>query len=161
NWGEESISLLDAKTLKETSRIKVGSHPNDLTFSADGRLFVANAGSDSVSVIRAGKVIETIKTSFEPNSPIGSTPCALAISGDGKRLYVANADNNNVAVIDIENPRESAVLGFIPTAWYPSAISVSPDSKKLFIGTGKGGLNLNGNFPSETEYKTFSPDPKK
>src|SRR5215510_8046945 len=114
NWGDESVSLLDAKTLKETARVKVGSHPNDLAFAKDGRLFVANA------------------------------------------------DNNDIAVVDVANPRESAVLGFIPTTWYPSAVAVSPDGKKIFVGAGKGGLlNLNGNFPAETEYKVSSPDPKK
>jgi len=162
NWGDESVSLLDAKTLKETARVKVGSHPNDLAFAKDGRLFVANAGSNSVSVIRGGRLVETIKTSFDPKALVGSTPAALAITNDGKRLYVANADNNDIAVVDIANPRESVVLGFIPTTWYPSAVAVSPDGKKLFVGAGKGGLlNLNGNFPAETEYKVSSPDPKK
>src|SRR5262249_9466459 len=161
NWGDESVSLLDARMLKEAARVKVGSHPNDLAFAKDGRLFVANAGSNSVSVIRGGKVIETIKTSFDPKAPVGSTPAALAVTHDGKRLYVANADNNDVAVVDIANANESIVLGFIPTAWYPSAIAVSPDDKKIIVGTGKGGLNLNGNFPAETEYKNASPDPKK
>src|SRR5262249_46670799 len=144
NWGDESVSLLDAKTLKETARVKVGSHPNDLAFekdgAKDGRLFVANAGSNSVSVIRDGKVVETIKTSFDPKAPVGSTPASLAITNDGKRLYVANADNNNVAVIDIANPRESEVLGFIPTTWYPSAVAVSTDSKKIYVGAGQGRL---------------------
>jgi YVTN family beta-propeller protein len=162
NWGDESVSLLDAKTLKETARVKVGSHPNDLAFAKDGRLFVANAGSNSVSVIRGDKVVETIKTSFDPKAPVGSTPASLTITDDGKRLYVANADNNDIAVVAIANPRESAVLGFIPTTWYPSAVAVSPDGKKIFVGAGKGGLlNLNGNFPAETEYKVSSPDPKK
>jgi YVTN family beta-propeller protein len=162
NWGDESVSLLDVKTLKETARVKVGSHPNDLAFAKDGRLFVANAGSNSVSVIRGDKVVETIKTSFDPKAPVGSTPAALAITNDGKRLYVANADNNDIAVVAIANPRESVVLGFVPTTWYPSAVAVSPDGKKIFVGAGKGGLlNLNGNFPAETEYKVSSPDPKR
>ena len=161
NWGDESVSLLNAKTLKEAARVKVGSHPNDLAFAKDGRLFVANAGSNSISVIRGEKVIETIKTSFDPKAPVGSTPAALAITNDGKRLYVANADNNDITVVNIANPGESVVLGFIPTMWYPSAIAVSPDGKKIFVGAGKGGLNLNGNFPAETEYKVASPDPKK
>jgi YVTN family beta-propeller protein len=162
NWGDESVSLLDPATLKEAARVKVGSHPNDLAFAKDGRLFVANAGTNSISVIRSAKVIETIKTSFDPKAPVGSTPVSLAITNDGKRLYAANADNNDIAVIDIANPRESAVLGFIPTTWYPSAVAVSPDGKKLYVGSGKGGLlNLNGNFPAETEYKRSSPDPKK
>ncbi|MEP7341737.1 MAG: beta-propeller fold lactonase family protein [Acidobacteriota bacterium] len=161
NWGDESVSLMDAATLKEISKLKVGSHPNDLAYSKDGRLFVANAGSNSVSVIRDGKVIETIRTSFEPKALVGSTPVALAITNDGSRLYVANADNNDIAMIDIGNARESEVLGFIPTGWYPTALAISPDGKKLFVGTGKGGMRLRGNFPAATEYKIASPDPEK
>ncbi len=160
NWGDESVSLLDARTLKESAKIKVGSHPNDLVFGKDGRLFVVNAGSNSVSVIRGDKVIETVKTSFDPKALVGSTPSALAITADGKRLYVANADNNDVAVIDTANTRESQVLGFIPTGWYPSAIAVSNDGKKLFVATGKGGMNLRANFPAKTEYKRAEPNPK-
>ncbi|MCI0662799.1 MAG: beta-propeller fold lactonase family protein [Acidobacteria bacterium] len=161
NWGDESVSFLDPATMKETARLKVGNHPNDLAYSKDGRLFVANAGSNSVSVIRDGKVIETIRTSFEPRALVGSTPVSLAITNDVKRLYVANADNNDLAVIDIGNVRESKVLGFIPTGWYPTAVAVSPDGRKIFVGTGKGGMRLRGNFPAVTEYKRNSPDPKK
>ena len=107
-------------------------------------MFVANAGSNSVSVVREGKVTETIKTSLDPQDPVGSTPDALALSPDGKRLYVANADNNDVAVIDTSNAAESRVLGFLPTGWYPSALAIAPDGKTLYIGTGKG-LSFRGN----------------
>ncbi|MDQ2800006.1 MAG: YncE family protein, partial [Armatimonadota bacterium] len=121
NWGGQSVSLLNAQSMKETARIPVGSQPNELVWGKDGRLFVANAGSNSVSVIHGGKVVETIKTSLSPADPVGSTPDALALSPDGARLYVANAGNNDVAVIDTSDPKESDVLGFIPTGWYPSA----------------------------------------
>ncbi len=161
NWGDESVSLLNAATLTEIAKLKVGSHPNDLAYSKDGRLFVANSGSNTVSVIRDGKLIETIRTSFEPKALVGSTPVALAITNDGKRLYVANADNNDIAMIDIGNARESEVLGFIPTGWYPTALAVSPDGRKVFVGTSKGGMRQRGNFPAATEYKIGSPDPQK
>ncbi|HEX3152095.1 MAG TPA: alkaline phosphatase family protein [Gemmataceae bacterium] len=62
----------------------------------------------------------------------------MALSPDGDDLYVANADNNCVAVIDVESPRRSAVKGFIPTGWYPTAVAVTPDGKNLLIGVGKG-----------------------
>ncbi len=161
NWGDESVSLLDPATLKERGRVKVGSHPNDLAWSRDGRLFVANSGSNSISVLREGGVVETIRTSLDREAPVGSSPISLAITGDGRRLFVANADNNNVAMIDIGDRRRSAVLGFIPTGWYPSAVAVTPDGKRLIVGTGKGGLKLRGNFPASTEYKIASPDPSK
>ncbi len=147
NLGGRSVSFLRASDLKETVRVTVGTHPNALAWAGDGRLFVANAGSNSVSVLAGNTVRETIKTSLSPTDLVGSTPDALALSPDGKRLYVANADNNDVAVVDISNAKESRVLGFIPTGWYPSALAVSPDGRTLYVGTGKG-LGFRGNFPS-------------
>ena len=144
NHGDKSVSLLRATDLTEIKRIAVGSLPNELVWAKDGRLFVANAGSNSVSVIVNGTVRETIKTSLSPTDLVGSTPDALAVSSDSKRLYVANADNNDVAVVDISNTKEARVLGFIPTGWYPSALAVAPDGRTLYIGTGKG-LRFRGN----------------
>ncbi|MDR3691981.1 MAG: bifunctional YncE family protein/alkaline phosphatase family protein [Fimbriimonas sp.] len=159
NWGDQSVSLIDAAHLVETQRVPVGSHPNELVWSPDGRLFVANAGSDDVTVIRDGKAIETIKTRLSPRDSMGSTPDALAISPDSKTLYVANADNNDVAVIDVSHAT-SIVTGFIPTGWYPSALAVSPDGKKLYIGTGKG-LKFDANAPAQTKFVRTEYDGKK
>ncbi len=146
NWGDKSVSFLDPTTLTTKTKIEVGSHPNELAFGPDGRLYVANSGSNSVSVIRDGAVVETIRTTLDPKDPVGSTPDAVAVSPSGKTLYVANADNNDVAVVDISD-KTSRVVGFIPTGWYPSSLAVSPDGKKLFIGTGKG-LGFRANFPA-------------
>jgi YVTN family beta-propeller protein len=159
NWGDRSVSLFDAASLRETARIAVGSHPNEMVWSKDGRLFVADSGSNEVSVISGGAAIETIRTSLDPRAPVGSTPDALAIAPDGQRLYVANADNNNVAVIDISNRKESRVLGFIPTGWYPTALAVSRDGAQIYVGTGKG-LGFRNNYPALTNDKQRVPNPK-
>ena len=158
NWGGESVSFLNPETLKEQSRINTGSHPNEMVWDRD-RLFVANSGSNSVSVIDDGKVVETIKTSLDPKALVGSTPDALVISHDRKRLYVANADNNDVAVIDISKKDDSKTLGFIPTGWYPTAVALSRDDRKLFVGTGKG-LTFSSNYPMKTDYPRPYPVPK-
>jgi YVTN family beta-propeller protein len=159
NWGGESVSLIDPETLKERARIKTGSHPNEMTWDRAGRLFVANSGSNSVSVIENGKVTETIKTSLDPQALVGSTPDAVVISRDGKRMYVANADNNDVAVINIAEKGDSKTLGFIPTGWYPTALAISPDDRKLFVGTAKG-LGFHANYPKVTDYPRPFPNPK-
>src|SRR5262249_43159235 len=100
----------------------------------------ACASSNCVSVIdtKRGIVTETIMTALFPKAPQGSTPDAVAVSLDGKTLFVANADNNCVAVIDIAKVDRSQVLGFIPTGWYPTAVAVTPDGKNLLVGVGKG-----------------------
>jgi len=153
NWADSSVSLLSTNPFRETARVKVGSHPDALAWAKDGRLFVANSGSNSVSVLQGGNVAEIIGTSLDPRAPVGSTPDALAIAPDGKRLYVANADNNDVAVVDISNPTQSRVAGFIPTGWYPSSVAVSPDNKTVFIGTGKG-LSFRANARPDTHVKS-------
>ena len=158
NWGDKSVSLLDAGRLNETARVPVEAQPSDLAYSSDGRLFVANAGSNSVSVIAGGKVIETIKTSLHPQDPVGSTPDALAVSSNGKFLFVANADNNDVAMIDIARKADSRVLGFIPTGWYPSAIGVTLDGKKLLVATGKG-MGSRATVPAQGKFPNKAPDP--
>ncbi|HLK64212.1 MAG TPA: bifunctional YncE family protein/alkaline phosphatase family protein [Bryobacteraceae bacterium] len=158
NWGDRSVSLLDARSLRETARVAVGSHPNEMVWAKDGRLFVTDSGSNDVSIIRNGAVVETVRTSLTPNALVGSTPDALALSPDGRRLYVANADNNNVAVIDVSG-KESRVLGFVPTGWYPTTIAVSNDGKQLYVGTGKG-MGFRNNYPGSLTAKQQAPNPK-
>ncbi len=149
NEGEQSVSLFNTDTLDKIGTIPVGIHPHALVYGKDGRLFVANSGSSTVSVISGGAVRETISTALDPGLPVGSTPDALALAPDESRLYVANAGNNSVAVLDTSDPAETKVLGFIPTAWYPTALAVSPSGAALFVGTAKGALSR-ANVPAIT-----------
>jgi YVTN family beta-propeller protein len=140
DWAGSHVLVVDPNEFRVVSKIPVGEHPNQMVLHKDGRLFVACANSNTVSVIdsRRGIVEETIFTALFPKSPEGSTPDAVALTPDGKTLFVANADNNCVAVIDVETRRQSGVRGFIPTGWYPTAVAVTPDGKNLLIGVGKG-----------------------
>jgi YVTN family beta-propeller protein len=159
NWGDRSVSLLDAASFHEIARIAVGSHPNEMIWAKDGRLFVADSGSNQVSVIANAAVVEAISTSLDPRAPVGSTPDALALSPDGRRLYVANADNNNVAVIDVSDRKESRVVGFIPTGWYPTALAIAPSGNQLYVGTGKG-MGFRNNYPAAIPAPRTAPNPK-
>ncbi len=137
-WGAGTVTLLSPSDLKVQSTVKVGSHPNDLVFGKDGTLYISNGGSDTVTIIRQGKVAATVFTSPNPRGLLGCTPDALALSPDGKTLYVADADANCVAVVDVKDPDHPRSLGFIPTGWYPSALCCSVDGKRLYVGVGKG-----------------------
>lgn len=174
NWGGRSVSVVDLVKLRRVRDIAVGIRPNDMTVAKDGRLFVACSGDNTVHVIATRGLEdlgaeasptrrlpensrEIISTSLYPQSPEGSTPDAVAVSPDGRTLFVANADNNNVMVVDISNSlfedaqrnqeSISVVNGFIPVGWYPSALCVSPDGRTLFVGNGKG-LASRPNFPA-------------
>ncbi|MCC6794951.1 MAG: bifunctional YncE family protein/alkaline phosphatase family protein [Candidatus Hydrogenedentes bacterium] len=140
NWSSNSVSVIDTESLEVVSTIGVGDNPSDMLLHPDGRLFVCCANDNTVVVIDtvAGRKTETIVTSMYPNAPEGSTPNSLTLDSEGETLYVANADNYNICVVEVEEAGESDVLGFVPTGWYPSAVAISPDNSKLYIGNAKG-----------------------
>ena len=140
NWSSRNVSIIDTATNAVVSTIEVGANPNDMKLAADGRLFVACSNDNTVRVIDTVqlKVVETISTSLTPHSPEGSTPNALEIDPVRKLLFVANTDNNDVAVIDISKRAHSTVAGFIPTGWYPSALVLADHGASLYIGVAKG-----------------------
>ena len=133
---EGTVSVLDPATGKVLNEIELGLHPNDIVKSPDENfVYVANANSDDVSVIdtREGKVSETISVRLMGNeNPFwGSSPNGLAISRNGKTLYVANGMDNAIAVVNLGSKASSkgktecsVVAGFIPTGAYPGALCV-------------------------------------
>jgi YVTN family beta-propeller protein len=140
NWGDKSVSVVDAASLKVIKTIPVGFNPNDMVLAADGRLFVACSNENTVYVIdaRSLEVLETISISLYPKAPLGSTPNSLALDAKRRLLFVANADNNDIAVVDIKSRAHSNVLGFVPAGWYPSAITLGEAGQALYIGSSKG-----------------------
>jgi YVTN family beta-propeller protein len=103
NWSSRSVSVIDTSTHKVKAVLRVGANPYDMVLNRDGRLFVACSNENSVYVIdtKSLRPVEVIRTSMYRMAPVGSTPNALAIDPSGKLLFIANADNNNVAVVDI------------------------------------------------------------
>jgi YVTN family beta-propeller protein len=147
-----TVSLLEPAAggwrLRKT--LRVGLHPCGMVAGQDGRfVYVANANSDTVSVIdaRAEEGVETIRCRPEARLPFGSGSNALALSPDGGTLYVANGTNNCVAVVRLgahatsargDRPARSTLVGLIPTGWYPGALLLSADGKTLYVANVKG-----------------------
>lgn len=149
NWASRSVGVIDATTHRVRRVIQVGANPNDMALAPDGRLFVACASDNSVTVIntRTEKVVGRIVTSLWERDPVGSTPNFVLVNDAGDTLYVANADNNNICVVDITPGADARVLGFIPTADYPTSLAWAPAANRLIVGTAKGielGSNLWG-----------------
>ncbi len=151
NQGTISVLAPEPGKWRQVKSIEVGLHPSGMALSPKGRfLYVANANSDTVSVIdtKTDEVVETVATRPEARLPFGSGANALAVSPDGQTLHVANAGNNCVAVVSLgtkaveqpaaDTPAVSTLRGLIPTAWYPGAVRLSPDGKKLYVANVKG-----------------------
>ncbi|MBI4904702.1 MAG: bifunctional YncE family protein/alkaline phosphatase family protein [Acidobacteria bacterium] len=133
-----TVSVIDVAAGHVSSEIEVGLHPSGLALhAASNRLYVANANSDSVTIIdtKTDRVAGVINVRPFRKAPLGSSPNALAVTRDGKTLYVANAANNAIAVVDT---KKAEVKGLIPTGWYPTAVGFSSDEKRLFIASGYG-----------------------
>ena len=111
-WGGGAVAVLDAENLSVLKMITTGDHPNTMTMSS-GRLYVANANTDEVSVIdiNSDSVVETISIKPSPDTPNGSTPNVLALGPDGNTLYVVNATTNCLAVFDVATPGKSESFG--------------------------------------------------
>jgi YVTN family beta-propeller protein len=154
SWADGTMGHYDTASGSELARVALGMHPTDMVWRAgavtdsDGdaakytaRIFVAAANTNSVySVgIDAAKdlsVVERINISMTARQPLGMTPSALALSPDGKRLFVGCSDGNVAAVVDVSTA-ESHVEGFIPTGWYPTAVRVLPTGT-LVVLNGRG-----------------------
>ena len=122
-----------------------GSSPNSIVATNDF-VFVSNGNNDNISVIdvAAKKVVSNIELKLDDRlgNLKGIIPFGLALSPDQKRLYVAEAGINAVAVIDVAAKK---VLGHLPTGWFPSKLKITPDGKTIIVANAKGfGSGPNG-----------------
>jgi DNA-binding beta-propeller fold protein YncE len=157
-----TVSVVDLITGSEERTIEVGLQPSALLLD-DGRLFVANTNSDTVSIvdITRGRVVKTIAIRPFPGVLVGSSPNALAMI-DNERLVVSLGRNNAVAVYslkDLQRNFSGAVqfLGLIPTGWYPAGLAVDPEAHRLIVANTKGvgplGPDVSTGLPSGPEVK--------
>lgn len=138
-WGGAKVAVFNTKTEQLVSEIEVDKNPNDMILTKNGKyLFVAHGNDNTVSIIetKSNRKIETLVASLYPNAPVGTTPNGLALDEKEQKLFIANADNNCLAVFDVSKKGKSISLGFIPTGWYPTAVKVI--NNKLYVANGKG-----------------------
>jgi len=139
-----TVSVIDTGSNSVVRTIEVGLHPCGMALSPDGtRVYVTNANSDTVSVIDTTTDSVTATLSVGQTGPgrqpiLGSSPNAVVVSPDGGTLFIANAAENAVAVVDAQPAGAKAVRGLIPTGWYPTAVALSADGNELFIASGYG-----------------------
>jgi YVTN family beta-propeller protein len=142
NWGSASLSVVDPATKAVVATIPVGSHPSAMRATPNGMLYVSDSNSDAVSIVNMQTMTELRRVSVVPlpNAPLSSSPQGLVVSPDGRRLYVADAGDNDLAVFALgSGGTEAAFQGWIPTAWFPTSVQVSADGKNLLVTNGFGG----------------------
>src|SRR3977135_3266510 len=98
NEKDNTITVVDGKTLQVIKTIKVSRRPRGVVLSPDFKeLFVAAGDGDIMDVIDT----KTLEKSRELES--GPDPELMAIDPDGKKIYIANEDDSLVTIMDIKS----------------------------------------------------------
>ncbi len=148
--GTDGALLRGESTTATPNPAAVGTTPRALAISQDSQfLYVANSGSDSVTVFSigtAGLLTRVPATAGNPN-PVaagGSAPIALTTVSPGRFLYVANRASNTVTAFQIET---SGLLTQVPPAGPGTnpisvsgtgltALAISPNGQFLYATNG-------------------------
>ena len=180
------VAIVDLAAAKLVTTIPVGVCPYGVAVSRDGRTaFVSNLGGslpkkgdqterttgmtkdgtemavDSRSVALRGtvSVIDIAKLKVVGEIPTRIHPEAMALSPDGRCLYVIDASGDGVSVIDVAGRKVVACLDTKPRADLPygslaNGLAISSDGKTLF--TANAGNNaialLNLERPTEPPF---------
>lgn len=138
------LSVIDVDTRRVVDTLPLGKRPRGIKRSPDGStLYVALSGSpisppgidvstlppadkkaDGIGVfdVRQQRLLRVI--------PGGSDPEQLAVSQDGRRLFVANEDVGETRVIEASDGRLVAV---IPVGGEPEGIDLRPDGNVVYV----------------------------
>lgn len=124
NSDDNSLSVVDGDTYRETSRVHIGRAPHHLMLTPDQRFLIIamSEGNELVFIDRtSGAIVKRIEL---------SDPYQIGFSPDGK-WFVSNS--LRLDRIDIFNAANFEMMHRLPAATMPSHIAFSPDSKIVFV----------------------------
>jgi YVTN family beta-propeller protein len=139
-----TLSVIDGTTHQVIATLPLGKRPRGLKVSPDGRsLFVALSGSpiagpgvdesklppadkgaDGIGVVDLAtlKLLRILRGVSDPEQ--------LAVSHDGKRLFVASEDTGKGVVLDAT---DGHLLASMPVGGEPEGVTLSPDGRFVYM----------------------------
>ncbi len=110
-----------------------GAKSHTLTLSPDNRrIYVANAGSDAITVIDRVTVVEQ-------RIPAGRNPEGLALSRNARELWVANRGDHTITIIDTRRLKEMA--RFPSGGREPVRLQFNPAQNEMWV-VNRGSRNV-------------------
>ncbi len=136
NLADDSVQVIDLETNETMAWIDTARGPEAMVSDGE-RLYVPCAHDDVVQVMDLDtlQVVDTIDFSHHPEGLLASTPNDVSLSPDGGVLYTAQADLNQVDLLDVAT---GELLGSLATGWYPSAVRAMDDGERILILASKG-----------------------
>ena len=129
----DALYAVDIKSKKVIKKITLPAKPYTcLSSLKNPYLYVSLWGGKQVAVLNKSTL------GIEKLVSTGSHPTDMVESKDGKFLYVSNANQNTVSVINIELVKEIETLNVAltpdaPPGSTPNSVAISGDGSKLFI----------------------------
>jgi DNA-binding beta-propeller fold protein YncE len=144
---------LEASPPKVVELIELGSHPQAVAISPDGRLLLAATVSGNVAVLSIeGKAVtlkELIKLS---QRQLGG----VSFTHDGKAALVALRDEQGIVVLDVDGDKVTTDRERVSTGLAPYAIDVSSDGRWAVVGNvGLAGLANPGRLFGDADSFTL------
>lgn len=127
----DTVFVVDAKTQEVLREVAVGRQPEKVLVGPDGTAFVTNRLGRSVSILRPGESAEAARLE------VGVEPVGLALSSDGRSLYVVNAASRTDAEFGTLMAIDTETLS---TKW-ELAVGFEPRGLTL-MGDGKAAISL-------------------
>ncbi len=110
------------------STIPVGTDPEGLAYDpALGLVFVANTGSDNVSVISdtTAGVVATI--------PVGDAPSAVTYDPNDSEIFVTNSGSNSVSVFSVFPDSNYNFVATVDVGDHPAGVTYDPTDGEAFV----------------------------
>jgi YVTN family beta-propeller protein len=128
-----SLYIVDLETKKVINQYKLDGEAYSCVLSPDNKvLYISCWGCDELLTF------DTNTNTFKQPIKIGDNPNEIVVSKNGKWVFVCNANDNSVSVIDVS---KHAVIETLNTALYPNApsgstpngLALSNNEKTLYI----------------------------
>jgi YVTN family beta-propeller protein len=134
-WREQGLQVVERDTGDVVQTISQPSAFLGLTFSNDGGTLYASGGNEDVIYRYAWRdkqatlVGTIVLATKEPKKDGTRFPAGIALSRDGKKLFVAENLADSLAVIDLASDR---VVQRVKTEAYPYGVIVAPMVASMF-----------------------------
>ena len=129
----DSLYIIDLRTRRVIRRLPLGATPYTcLASRTHDSVYVSLWGGRSIAIL------DTRTLEIRGTIPVGDHPCDMVESPDGTRLFVANANQNTVSVVDLGTGRvvETLTTALFPDALpgsTPNALAIDPAGTRLFV----------------------------
>lgn len=134
-YNPPSVVMMEAATLKVVSKVDLDDAWLGLAFSPDGKALYVGGGARAVvhalDVAAGGQMTRKASWKLTEGEPVHQDFTGdVAVSPDGRLIYVAMLHRNVIAVI---NPQSGRVIERFGTGRRPYRILMHPDNKSFFV----------------------------